>query len=360
MKYLIKKSAYYERTFLVLTPMKNILLAFFATLFLASCQNTPSEGSTNDSSDQKNVATPPASSLDSINELLSNDELNAKKLALRAKVYLRANNVNAARIDIGKAYVIDSNLAVVYEARGEMSYLLNKGRAAQKDWEKCIKIDPKNSNCLLSLTELYITVQEYEKALKMVNRQLEIDDKDPQAYFMKGIIIRDFKQDTGLALQYFQNAVDLKQDYIEALDMLGVTLANRGDTLAPFYYKRILDQQPQRWDIYYKLGAYYMNKNEENRALEAFTKATQINPADAESYYSMGYIHLTLRQFAKARDLFTQSINARDRNYKAYYGRGYSHEMLGDVINAKKDYQRAIKALPQYTPAVEALERISK
>lgn len=339
--------------------MKNILFAFYAALFLASCQNSPVEETTNASNTEVGKQLP-ASRLDSINELLSNDELNAEKLALRAKVYLSANNVNAARVDIGKALLIDSNLAVVYEARGEMSFMLNKGRAAQKDWERCIKIDPKNSNCLLRLTELYITVNNYERALEMVNRQLEIDNKDAQAYFMKGIIVRDDKQDTGLALQYFQNAVDLKQDYIEALDMLGVTLANRGDTLAPFYYKRILDQQPQRWDIYYKLGAYYMSKNEENRALEAFTKATQINPADAESYYSMAFIHLQLRQFSKAKDLFTQSINARERNYKAYYGRGYSQEMLGDIINAKKDYQQALKVLPQYTPAREALDRINK
>src|SRR5690606_4798715 len=249
--------------------MKKIIPALFAALFLASCQNTPTEESTTNTSNTEAQQQVPSSKLDSINALLSNDELNAEKLALRARVYLSANNVNAARVDIGKAMQIDSNLAVVYEARGEMNFMLNKGRAAQKDWERCIKIDPKNTNCLLSLTELYITVNNYERAMEMANRLLEIDSKNAQAYFLKGIIIRDDKQDTGLALQYFQNAVDLKQDYIEALDMLGVTLSYRGDTLAPYYYQRILDQQPQRWDIYYKLGAYYMNQNEENRALEA-------------------------------------------------------------------------------------------
>lgn len=339
--------------------MKKIFFALFATLFLAACQNnTPAENTTDNSGtiDDHGI---PASKLDSINKLLSNDELSAEKLALRAKVYLSANNVNAARVDIGKALLLDTNLAVVYDARGEMNFMLSKGRAAQKDWERCIKLDPNNTNCLLSLTELYVTVNNYERALEMANRLLDIDNKNPQAYFMKGIIVRDFKQDTGLALQYFQNAVDLKQDYIEALDMLGVTLANRGDTLAPFYYQRIIDQQPQRWDIYYKMGVYYMSQNEENRALEAFTKATQINPMDAESYYSMAFIHLQLKQYAKARDLFTQSINARERNYKAHYGRGYSYEMLGDVLNAKKDYQQAVKILPQYTPALEALSRVS-
>ena len=340
--------------------MKKILFALISLAIFTNCQNQPDK-QTPDSGDaaaQNKSQQAPKTPLDSINQLVANDPMNPEKLALRAKVYLSANNVAAARNDINKAYSIDSNVAVVREARGELHFMRNKGRAAQADWEACIKIDPNNSNCLLKLGELYIAVKNYERALEMVNRQLEIDNKDARAYFMKGIIVRDKYQDTALALQYFQNAVDLKQDFIDALDMLGVTLANRGDTLAPFYYNRILEYQPSRWDIYYKLGAYYMSQNEENRALESFTKAVQINPADAESYYSMGFIHLELRQFAQARDLFTSSINARERNYKAYYGRGYSWEMLGDVMNARKDYEKALEILPMYTPAREALERV--
>lgn len=348
------------RTFLVLTPMKKILLALIAFALLWSCQNQPSSTTGEDAqaTDQSATQKRPTNLLDSINELVANDPLNAEKLALRAKVYLSSNNPQAALHDINKALAIDSNVAVLREANGEYYFMINRGRAAQKEWEACIKLDPENSNCLMKLGELYIAVKNYERALEMINRQLDIDNKDAQAYFMKGIVVRDKYNDTALALQYFQNAVDLKQDFVDALDMLGVTLSYRGDTLAPFYYKRILEYQPNRYDIYYKLGAYYMNQNQENRALEAFTNAVQINPADAESYYSMGYIHLQLRQFAQARDLFTQSINARDRNYKAYYGRGYSFEMLGDVINAQKDYKKAIEILPMYTPAKEALARV--
>lgn len=345
--------------------MKNIFLTLFTIVLLSSCGNQPTEAESTSENQQKNgqletTQHTPRTALDSVNQLVSNDPLNAEKLAIRAKVYLKQNNVTAARADINKAFSIDSNVAVVREARGELHYMVNRGPAAIQDWEACVKLDPENINCLQSLSELYIALQNYDRAMEMVNRQLTIDDKDPQAYFMKGIIVRDKLNDTALALQYFQNAVDLKQDYIDALDMLGVTLANRGDTLAPFYYQRILEYQPNRYDIYYKLGAYYMKQHEENRALESFTKAVQINPADAESYFSMGYINLELSQYANARDYFTKAINARDRNYKAYYGRGYSFEMLGDVLNAQKDYQKAIEILPMYTPAQEALARVKQ
>ncbi len=302
----------------------------------------------------------PSSTMDSINKLIENDKYNAELLGIRAKLHLAAQNMEAARNDINVANNIDTNVAVLREARGEMAYMLNKSRIAKQEWEACIRIDPENANCLMRLTELYIAVQNYDRALELVNRLIDIDSDDPQAYFMKGIIVRDKYQDTTLALQYFQNAVDIKQDYIDALDMLGVLLAARGDTLAKYYYQRILDQRPNRDDIYYKLGVYYMNQGETNRALEAYTKAIQINPRNTEAYYSMGYINIQLQDYARARDLFSKSIQASDRNYRAYYGRGYSFEMLGDVLNAQKDYRKALEILPVYSPAREALERVNR
>lgn len=346
--------------FLVYRDMRYAITFLLSLLILGACQQGSDKENTGNNTSQRQSYQQPGSTMDSINKLLSNDKYNAELLAIRAKLHLAAKNIDAARNDINVANTIDTNVAVLREARGEMAYLLNRSRLAREEWEACLKLDPKNTNCLMRLTELYIAVQEYDRALELVNRLIDIDSDDPQAYFMKGIIVRDKYRDTTLALQYFQNAVDLKQDYIDALDMMGVLLAARGDTLAKYYYQRILEQQPNRDDIYYKLGIFYMNQEETNRALEAYTKATQINPRNSEAYYSMGYMHINLKDYQTARDLFSKSIQAADRNYRAYYGRGYAHEMLGDVLNAQKDYRKAIEILPMYTPAQEALARVNR
>ncbi len=348
------------RTFLVLYSMRYILaLLVFATALAGCNQNEDSNKKASDQTNTQQVGQP-SSTMDSINKLLANDKYNAKLLGIRANLYLAAQNVDAAKNDINLANTIDTNVAVLREARGELAYMMNRNQVAKTEWEKCIKLEPENATCLMRLTELYIIIQNYDRALELVNRLIDIDSDDPQAYFMKGIIVRDKYKDTTLALQYFQNAVDIKQDYYDALDMLGVLLAARGDTLAKYYYQRILDQQPSRDDIYYKLGVYYMNRGEINRALEAYTKATKLNPRATEAYYSMAYIHIELKQYQQARDLFTKSIQANDRNYRAYYGRGYAFEMLGDVLNAKKDYQKVLEMLPMHQPSAEALARVNR
>lgn len=335
---------------------------------LIGCQSAEENKETTNSSKESTTDGPgqdpayqqPATTMDSINRLIANDQYNAKLLAIRAKLHLAASNIPAARNDINVAMNVDTNVAVLREAKGELEYMLNHSSRAREEWETCLRLEPNNKDCLMRLTELYIAVQDYDRALELVNRLLDTDDDDAQAYFMKGIIVRDKYQDTALALQYFQNAIDLKQNYYEAMDMMGVMLAARGDTMAKFYYQRILNDQPRRDDIYYKLGVYYMNREETNRALEAYTKAIKINPMNANAYYSMGYIHIELKDYTKARELFTKAINSADRNFRAYYGRGYCYEMLGDVINAKKDYREAIDILPMYKPAQEALARVNR
>lgn len=297
--------------------------------------------------------------LDSLTLLIREKGASADLLLARARLYLAFQNVNAARQDLSEVARLDSSNAQLHEVKGEMHYMLNETRKARDEWEKCLKSDPKNSACIMQLAELMIAVRNYERALKLVNSQLEIDQTDAQAYFAKGIIVRDRYQDTALALQYFQNAIDLNQDYYEAIDMMAVTLTNMGDTLAKFYFDRMLKMRPDNAGTYYKLGVYYMQQGEINRALESYSKAIQLNPRDAESYYNMAIIHIDLKEYTKAREYFTKAIMFQDRNYKAYYGRGFTFEVVGDIANARKDYQKAIEILPVYKPAGEALARLN-
>jgi tetratricopeptide (TPR) repeat protein len=293
--------------------------------------------------------------LDSLTLQIREEGATTKLLLERARLYLAYQNINAARQDIDQIMKLDSGLAEIHELRGEVHYMLNQTRQARDEWDECLQIDPQNSVCLMRLAELLIAAQNYDRALKLVNRQLEIDNNDAQAYFAKGIIVRDHYQDTALALQYYQNAIDLDQGYYEAIDMMAVTLTAMNDTLAKFYYNRMLEMRPNDAKTYYKLGVYYMNQGEINRALEAYSKAIQLNPRDADSYYNLAYMHVELQQYSKAREYFNQAIRFEDRNYKAYYGRGFTFEVVGDIANARKDYEKALEILPIYKPAGEAL-----
>ena len=298
--------------------------------------------------------------LDSLDILVNKDPSNPNYLLERARLLLFYQNVEGARADINRVIQIDSNSAVLHELKGELHYMTNQTRMAKEEWEKCLKLDPKNSICIMRLAELMIAVKDYDRAFKLVNRQLENDPSDAQAYFAKGIIVRDKFQDTSVALQYFQNAIDLNQDYFEAVDMMAVTLTAKNDTLARFYYDRMLEMRPNESSTYFKLGVYCMNQGKINGAIESYTKAIQLNPKDADSYYNLAFIFVELQEYAQARENFTKAILSQERNYKAHYGRGFTYEVVGDIKNAREDYQKALDILPIYKPAAEALARLDQ
>ena len=103
-----------------------------------------------------------------------------------------------------------------------------------------------------------------------------------------------------------------------------------------------------------------MNTDQPNKAIEAYTQATEINPQDADSYYNLGFMFIEMKDYATARDYFAKGIQANPESYKSYYGRGYAYEMLGDVINAQEDYQKVLELLPQHDPAREGLRRVTE
>lgn len=351
------------------------LVLGFLMIAIAACQNpgdnSQSSNGSQQSSDstakqqqaQDQNATPTTGNkrLDSLNKLLEEEGLQVDALEERARIRMQRGDRRNALFDLQQALTVDSTDAAVLHTLGELRLENNQTRQAKDNWKRCARTNPDETDCRLSLGKLYYTVAVYDEALKYLNQVIEKDPYRAEAFFYKGLIARDDRKDTAKALQFIQTAIQLKDEYVEALDLMGVLLSSQEDTLAPYYYKQVLDLQPNRADIYYKLGVHYMNLDELNRAIENYTKATEIDPKHADSYYNLGYIFIQLKEYQDARDYFTQAINAKPRtNFKAYYGRAYSQEMLGDVINARKDYQKALEIIPGYEPAREGLRRINK
>ncbi len=348
--------------------MKNIFSFLLLSIFLFnSCENPENNSTPSSNGDSTTVnsdieASPvqrKKSPIDSLNAVLIQNPNNSEAFLLRAEKFIAIKSYRAAAADIYNAMQIDSNSAQARNLKGQLNYFQNKSGQAKKEWEECIELDPNSIECRMRICELYIAVHDYERALKLTNEAIKIDPNKHIPYFYKGMIIRDTKQDTAIALQYFQKSVDLSPNFIEGLDMMGVMLASIGDTFAKYYYQRILDIDPSRDDIYYKLGVFYMNRNEINLALENYFDVIRINPKNPDAYYSIGFIHIQLKQLSEAKDYFTKAIRYKTHNYKALYGRAYCFEQLGDLNNARKDYRLALDASPVYGPAKEGLARVN-
>ncbi|MFN3952461.1 MAG: tetratricopeptide repeat protein [Thermaurantimonas sp.] len=298
--------------------------------------------------------------IDSLTALIEQNPDNAIYLAERASLLLDQRQFREALEDIDRAWSLDSNHIRVQLIRGDVYYVLNRTRTSRDSWLKCVQNNPSNEVCRMRLAELYLAVKDLEAALEHLKIVLENNANNANAHFMMGVVIRDLYGDTDRALLSIQRSIEIKEDYVDALDMMGVLLTAKGDPLAIKYLQNALNISPNRHDLLYKTGYAYMRFGKFNEALEMFTKATMVNPQDEQSYFNMGFIHVEIQKYDVARDYFDKAVRANPESFKAYYGRGYAHEMLGNVRAAIEDYTHALALNPEYAPASESLKRLGK
>lgn len=332
--------------------MANHFLAVLGSCLLLACSGPEAEPEV--------VADALSVNADSLNVYISEHPNDVQALALRARRHMNGANIPYALADAQAILEIDSTHHDAWLIYGEGNYLTNTSRVAKDAWLRCIEEHPEETECRLKLAELYSVIMDYDKSLSLVNKVIELEPTESVAYFIKGLNIRDSKQDSTLALSYIQKAIDLNPNYEAALDMAGVMTAAQGNPLALSYYNRLIELQPDNARTYYKVGMFHLEVNNYNGAIEAFTQCVQLDPTDAEAFYNLGYIHLELNLLAEARKYFTASIQAREINYRAFYGRAFTWERGGDAANAEKDYRQALSLNPQHGPSREGLNRVLK
>ena len=329
-------------------------------LFVWSCQSTGSDATEVQEVPVEATATQRNTALDSLNEIIRYAPNDLDALEARAEVYLRQQNLKYAAADVAAVLQLDSARTKALELWGDISFSTNQTRQSRDAWQKCMAEDPKNVPCRLKMAELYHVVTEFEKSAELVDEVIELDPTNPEAHFLKGLLMRDAIGDTARALEWFQKAIDLDPEYIEALDMCGVLYSALGNPLALAYFNRLVELQPQNRITLYNRGMFHLGMEDWNRALEDFTTCTQLDPDDLESWFNLGYIHLQLQMYPEARGYFNTALRIQPVNHRALYARGYCYELLGDVINAEADYREALSYNPNHEGSKQGMQRMQR
>lgn len=104
------------------------------------------------------------------------------------------------------------------------------------------------------------------------------------------------------------------------------------------------------WD-YLREGNRLYDEKKFNQAVEAYTKAIELNPEYATSYNNRGFTYKNLKEFDKALADLNRAIDLNPDYVNAYYNLGNTYKALGDYDKALADYSRAIELNPDYVNA---------
>ena len=232
----------------------------------------------------------------------------------------------------------------------------------------------------------FYNCSEYEKALELCNKAVNIREKIPVVNHPATAIVYDnisrvynAVEDFDNAINYGEKALYIYEQYGDAYeDKIAGICMNLGDAYngkdehskAVEYYNRALEIREKTpmtltlADVYSKLGAVHNEMHNPELAIDFYNKAMKIkekllgtdSPVTAMTYNSLALIYKEQGDFDKSLDYNNKTLKIRERVLGTEHpltARTYNH--LGRIYLNKGDYA---KALDYYVKAYKIVKHI--
>jgi tetratricopeptide (TPR) repeat protein len=215
-----------------------------------------------------------------------------------------------------------------------------------------------SSPALVKLAKLEMAFDNHRKATRQINRAIEAEPDNPEAWFIKGYIYEE-QNNTEEAIKHYLRAIDKDADFVDPFINLGILYSDRGNDRAIDYFNGALNISPENVNALYLLAMYYQQQEMFEKAESTYQNIISFNPDYPHSYFNIGYIALVHQEdYEKAIAYMDKAIEVQPAFYQAYYNRGYAHELSGKYQQARDDYRKALQIMPNYEKAVEGMNRL--
>ncbi len=288
----------------------------------------------------------------------NNDSL----LYLRAEAYYKADAYDEALVDLERAMKQDSMQPLYYHLLADvlLDYARpNDSRRAIEVLKLAAQRFPNRIPTLLKLSEFQLIVRKHADALATLDKVLQRDPQNAEAFYMAGRVALD-KGDTTNAVASLQKSVKIDAGNADAWFFLGRIYSNRNNTIALQFFDNALRVDSTYLEAQEFKAVFYKRRGQFDKAFEIYHDLILRDPDYANAYFDMGVIYLEQDSFSKAYDNFNIAIKVDPIFVKAYYYRGIASEKLGKLDAALADYKQASGMSPEYEEAQEAKARLEK
>ena len=331
--------------------MKKVFLVLTCALLMASCT---------ESGNKENKQSTDNQQVTSSVEDGTADTLDVNGYINRARWYLANQQVGNAIRDINSALSIDGKnvdallvLADIYYALGDKDNIL-------LTLNKATEIAPLDSRPVIKLAELSFLQGNSNLANAYLDKALELNKINPQAYYMRGIICMS-KNDTVQALKQFMIARNQDDSFIDPVLQIANIYAAQRNSMARDFFALAIQMEPDNPGPYYDLAMYLQDNGDPEKALQIYDTLDARKPGNYQILFNKGYVNLVyLLEYDKAIEEFDKALAVNPKSVDALLNKGVAYEQKGNYKTAKSIYLQILKDNPNYQLAIDALHRLGE
>jgi len=171
----------------------------------------------------------------------------------------------------------------------------------------------------LNQSRYFVGVEDYEEALKYINKAIDIDKMNIEFYIEKGIILANMDC-YDEAIKELNNALKVNKKAAEVYFHLGniyIMKENRGAGIEN--YNKAIAFGYDDAQIYYNLGLMYEEDDNDELAIRNYSKAIIKNPLRTDARVRKAKIYITNGKYPEALETLNQLILADPDLYDGYH-----------------------------------------
>ena len=295
--------------------------------------------------------------LKKITEEIINSPKDATLYYQRGKLLHRMQMDSLAVNDYKMASSLDTTKAEYFSAVGDLLFE-NKDISGSAVWiQKAIARNPEDQKARLKIAKLFLYIRQYPGAFEQINIVLRKNAREPEAYYLKGLIYKDMK-DTAKAISSFFTALNSSPDYRDALIQLGLLYSDKKDKIALKYLDNAFGLDSNDVFPVFAKGVFYQNNGDLELAKETYHECIVRNHRYVDAYFNMGYIFMHQDSVEKAYRQYDIATRIDYMNPTAFYNRGVCNEAMDSLKQAAADYRKALTLDSSYKSPKLALEKL--
>ncbi len=273
---------------------------------------------------------------------------------------------------------------IISTKKTEFSYILSKIGAllssyndfkdADDAFRLSMEMNSRNVDAYIEFSLSLARRREYERALKMVERAIDIDRKNMRAWETKASIyeiigdideaIKVYRNLIAMypqKLDYYEKYLKYKKDDYEILYKKGMVLYKSGDLKgAVDTLEEVVKLKPEHRNAYIYLGAAYTKLDRLNDAVRAFKKVIQLDPKNKAAWFNLAVIYEKMGEYEDALTSIREAVKIDPNDPKVWYRRASVEMKMGSHAQALISINRAIEIKTDYVDALLLKREILK